>query len=110
MVNDGTELFGAMSGNGFEELAVYDEDSNGWIDENDSIYEDLMIWVKDQAGENQLFAIGQKGVGAIYLGSVQSSFDIKNDENEMLGQIKSSGVFLKEDYSVGTIQQVDLVV
>jgi hypothetical protein len=31
-------LFGPQTGNGFAELAEYDEDKNNWIDENDSIY------------------------------------------------------------------------
>ncbi len=110
VVNNGSELFGARTGNGFNELAEYDDDSNGWIDENDSIYQDLRIWVKDHAGENQLFAIGEKGIGAIFLGNVSTSFDMKTEQNELLGQVKSSGIFLREDYSVGTVQQVDLVV
>jgi hypothetical protein len=32
-VNDGSELFGPSTGDGFEKLARYDEDRNGWIDE-----------------------------------------------------------------------------
>ena len=35
IVNDGTELFGTKSGDGFADLAEYDEDGNGWIDEDD---------------------------------------------------------------------------
>ncbi len=37
-INDGSELFGTSSGDGFKDLATYDEDENGWIDENDSIF------------------------------------------------------------------------
>ena len=32
IINDGSELFGTVSGNGFADLAKYDEDGNGWID------------------------------------------------------------------------------
>ena len=46
-INDGSELFGPRTGNGFAELAAYDEDGNGWIDEADSIYERLRIWTRD---------------------------------------------------------------
>lgn len=109
-VNDGTELFGAMTGDGFTELSVYDEDGNGWIDENDTIYDKLQIWVKNNTGEDQLFAVGQKGVGAIFLGNLATSFDLKTDHNDLLGQVKSSGIFLSEELEVGTVQQVDLVV
>ncbi len=110
VVNDGTELFGASTGNGFKELGVYDDDKNDWIDENDSIYNDLQIWVKNHDGDDQLFALGKKGIGAIYLGNITTSFDIKNEDNEMLGKIRSSGIFLTEDYGVGSLQQIDLVV
>lgn len=41
VINDGSELFGPQSGDGFAELAGYDEDNNGWIDENDAIFAKL---------------------------------------------------------------------
>ena len=31
-INDGTELFGTRSGNGFQDLSAYDTDHNGFID------------------------------------------------------------------------------
>ena len=36
-INDGKELFGTASGNGFGDLAAYDQDNNGWIDEKCSM-------------------------------------------------------------------------
>ena len=33
VINDGSELFGTKSGDGFADLAAYDADGNGWIDE-----------------------------------------------------------------------------
>lgn len=107
-INDGSELFGPKTGNGFEELANYDEDGNGWIDENDSVFDSLKIWTKDEHGNDDLFAIGEKGIGALYLGNISTPFDIKNQENELLGQVRSSSIYVKEDGTVGTIQQIDL--
>lgn len=109
MVNDGSELFGPATANGFAELASHDEDKNGWIDENDFIYDRLRIWTKDAAGEDHLFALGEKDVGAIYLGNVRTEFALKDSQNELLGQVRSSGVYLHESGSVGTIQQLDFV-
>ncbi|MDR3560143.1 MAG: hypothetical protein P4N59_01690 [Negativicutes bacterium] len=109
-INDGTELYGPASGNGFAELAKNDSDGNGWIDENDPIFAKLKIWTKDAAGNDQLSSLEQKGVGAIYLGNVNTSFSIKSDTNELQGQVRQSGVFLREDGSAGTVQQVDLAV
>ncbi len=110
VINDGKELFGTSSGNGFADLAKYDSDGNQWIDENDAIYENLRIWTKDADGKDQLLALGQKGIGAIYLGSVKTEFAIKDNANDLQGQIRQTGIFLKEDGAVGTVQHVDLAI
>jgi len=109
VINDGSELFGAQSGDGFADLAAYDGDGNGWIDENDDIYSQLRIWTKTADGENQLLALGAKGVGAIYLGRVETPFSIKDSSNELQGQVRATGIFLFEQGGVGTVQQLDLV-
>lgn len=110
VINEGRELFGPTTGQGFAELAVYDQDDNQWIDENDPIYANLRIWSKNAQGQDQLVALGQRGVGAIYLGQVTSPFSFKDSESTLLGQIRSSGVFLRENGTAGTIQHIDLVV
>ncbi len=108
-INDGSELFGTQSGNGFADLAAYDSDKNNWIDENDSIYDKLRIWTKDKNGNDQLFALGQKGIGAIYLGNAETKFDLNDSNNVQQGQISRTGIFLRENGTSGTIQHVDLV-
>ncbi len=108
-INDGSELFGTKSGNGFADLAAYDEDGNGWIDENDAIFKDLKIWTKDAQGNNKLIDLGQAGVGAIYLGYSSTQFSLNETEtNHTNGIIRSTGVFLKENGGAGTIQHIDL--
>lgn len=109
-INNGTELFGASSGNGFADLATLDSDNNGWIDENDAAYSQLRLWTKDAAGKDLLATLKQANVGALNLASVSTPFDLKNGANALLGQIRSSGVFLTEDARVGTIQQIDLTI
>lgn len=111
LINDGTELFGPQSGSGFGELAAYDQDGNGWIDENDPIFTQLRIWTKDDAGKDSLLALGQEGVGAIYLGNISTDFSLKTPaDNELQGQIRSTGLFLREDGTAGTVQHIDLAV
>jgi len=107
-INDGSELFGPKTNDGFSELAEYDADKNGWIDENDPIFNKLKIWTKDENGNDTLFALGQKGIGAIYLGNVSSNFDIKDSSNQMLGSVAKTGVYLNEDGKPGIIQHIDL--
>lgn len=108
IINNGQELFGVQNGNGFAQLAQYDEDGNGWIDENDAIFDHLRIWTKDSAGNDVLFALGQKSLGAICLCNIDTSFALKNDRNELNGQVSSSGIFLRENGTAGSIQQLDL--
>jgi hypothetical protein len=109
-INDGQELFGPQSGNGFNELRTYDADGNNWIDENDPVFKQLRVWTRDEKGNNTLLALGEVGVGAIYLGAVNTDFSLKNEVNDTQGQLRSTSLFLREDGSAGTIQQVDLVV
>ena len=109
IINDGSELFGPKSGNGFNELRAYDSDGNNWIDENDDVFEQLLIWTKDENGDENLFGLSDKNVGAMYLGAVSTSFDLRAN-NELQGQLKESSIYLKEDGGVGTLQEIDLVV
>ncbi|MCF0130472.1 MAG: hypothetical protein HUJ71_02030 [Pseudobutyrivibrio sp.] len=108
IVNDGSELFGARTGDGFKELAEYDEDKNGWIDEADSIFNKLFLWTKDEDGNDIKTYLKDADVGAIYLGNVNTDFSIKNAINQTNGQICSTGIYLKESGGVGTVQHVDL--
>lgn len=109
-INDGSELFGPQSGNGFNDLAEYDQDKNGWIDENDAVFDRLRIWSKDEYGNDYLFALGQKGIGAIYLGSASTEFSLNGSGNRQNGALQRTGVFLRENGSAGTVQHVDLTI
>jgi hypothetical protein len=109
-INNGSELFGPSSGRGFAELAVYDEDGNNFIDEGDSIYKQLRIWTTNEDGSTQLAALGDKNVGAIFLGHVSSPFQLKDAHNQSLGEVVNSGIYLKEDGSVGVVQEINLTV
>lgn len=107
-INDGSELFGTRNGDGFGELAIYDTDGNGWIDSNDEIFDKLRIWSKDSQGRDILVGLGVRGIGAIYLGNMATQFSVKDKNNETQAVVRQSGVYLKEDGGVGTIQQVDM--
>ena len=108
--DSGNELFGAKTGNGFAELAKYDEDGNGFIDEGDSVYARLKVWVKGPDGQDQYSSLADKGVGAIYLGAIDTEFSYKDASNELQGKLRSSSIYLNESGGVGAVQQIDLVV
>ena len=108
-INDGSELFGTKSGDGFRDLSDYDSDHNGWIDEGDAVFGRLKIWYKDGEGSEKLISLKEAGIGAIYLGNADTEFSDKNAVTGALnGVIRKTGIFLKENGNVGTLQHVDL--
>ncbi len=111
IINDGSELFGTKSGDGFRDLAAYDTDKNGWIDEGDEVFHDLAVWTKDEDGEDKLISLKDADVGAIYLQSNNTEFSLNDaNTNEANAIIRKTGVFLKESTGeVGTVQHIDLV-
>jgi len=110
-INDGSELFGTKSGDGFADLAKYDEDGNGWIDEADEVFKDLTIWTLNAEGEKVQISLKEADVGAIYLGKASTEFSMKNDTDHATnGIVRSTGIFLKESGGAGTVQHIDLAV
>ncbi len=109
VINDGGELFGPKSGNGFADLAEYDEDGDGWIDEDDDVWSKLKVWCKDETGKDVLLSLRESGVGAICLQNQATDFTLNNAENVSQGYLRSTGIFLYENGNVGTVQHLDLV-
>ena len=107
-INDGSELFGTKSGDGFEDLSAYDEDGNGWIDENDDVWNKLKIWVQDANGNSKLYSLAEQGVGAICLQNVSTEFGQRGSNGEVNAAIRNTGIFLYENGTAGTIQHLDL--
>lgn len=105
-IDDGSELFGPRTDSGFGELREYDSDRNGWIDENDAVFNSLRIWQKDDSGNDKLLALGEVGIGAIYLGHVSTEFTLR--QLEVQGRIRDSGIFLKESGQAGILQEIDM--
>ena len=108
VINDGSELFGTKSGDGFADLAKYDSDGNGWIDEGDEIFERLRVWTKDENGNDTLINLKDADVGAICLGRVGTQFALNDRFNHTNAFMRSSGIFLRESGKVGTLAQLDL--
>ncbi len=109
IINDGSELFGPSTGFGFEELAAYDLDNNDWIDENDDIFDQLILWESAESGM-QLTRIKEAGIGAIYLAGVESSFDLTTDENELWARVGKTSIALTEEGDVLPVQELDYTV
>jgi len=109
-VNDGRELFGAQSGDGFADLAAFDQDGNRWIDEGDAVFSRLGLWLDAGLSGGRLVSLKDLGIGAIALDAVATSFDQKAMDQTLLARLRQSGVWLGEDGRAGLVQQLDLAV
>jgi len=109
-IDDGNELFGALSGNGFAELAHYDENQDGVIDESDSVFSKLRLSNLDAQGGMQLISLTEQRVGAIFLANLDASFNVLDGNDEITGIVRKNGLFLQDDFTPGLIQHIDIVV
>ena len=108
--DNGNELFGPATGNGFNELSRLDRDGNGWIDENDPDYTRLFVWSGNDSEAAEFTPVKEKGIGALSLNNVNTEFSVKDSNNKLLGQVRRTGIYLSENQSPGTVQQIDLTV
>lgn len=112
-IDNGRELFGPGTGNGFAELAAYDRDGNDWIDEADPVFQQLQVWTPSAdgaEGAGNLRTLADAGVGALPTHAVATPFALRTADNASLGTVGSTSAYLREDGSVGTVQQVALTV
>jgi hypothetical protein len=107
-IDNGGEMFGPATGNGFGELASYDKTGKGWIDSSNPVFDKLKVLTKNQDGTDNLQSLSSLGIGAISVNGISTPFDIKNQDNSLKGAVRSTGVFLREDGTAGTVQQIDL--
>ena len=63
----------------------------------------------DAQGGQTLATLKDCGIGAIYLDPLETPFELHGPANELQGRVRASGVFLKEDGTPGSLQQLDLV-
>ncbi|MCG8564280.1 MAG: hypothetical protein MI747_04270 [Desulfobacterales bacterium] len=109
-INDGGELFGPATGHGFAELATHDLDGNQWIDENDPIFNELLIWNPSTDPDQPLTRLKDAGIGAISLAAVDTPFDLRDNQGNIQARIKRSSVALEENGGVRPVQEMDYIV
>ena len=109
VADDGSELFGPQSGNGFADLAKLDGDGNRWIDEADAAYADLKLWRVDGEGNGHVESLADAGIGALSTQYAETPFTLK-ENGTVVGQVRGSGVWLGEQGGAGSVRQIDLAV
>jgi hypothetical protein len=105
--DDGRELFGPGSGNGFAELARLDEDGNRWIDAGDSAYANLKLWRLDADGQQATLSLAEAGIGALSTQYEDTPFTIR-ENGKTVGQMRGSSVWLGEESGAGIVRQIDI--
>ena len=113
-IDNGTELFGVQSGNGFADLATLDQDGNGVLDEGDNQFAQLRLYRPGEA----LLTLGDKKIGAIFLQNTATQFThlgtnpaTTKDATQVEQSpavLRQTGLYLTEDGKAGTVQQLDL--
>lgn len=105
--DNGSELFGPETGNGFAELARLDSDRNGWIDEGDPAFADLRLWQGMEEDRQLVRRLDEAGVGALATLAAETPFALK-EHGEQVGQMRSSSVWLGETGGAGVVRQIDV--
>jgi len=127
-IDNGTELFGSSTANGFDILSFYDGRSggnyytdpsggaidysqvNGVIDANDPIYNHLQVWRDlNQDGvsqANELMSLADAGITQINLSFHAPDADTELNAELSGNQIRQVGSFGKQDGSSSTIADV----
>ena len=107
-IDDGSELFGARSGDGFGELASLDQDGNGVLDAADASFVTLRLYRPGEA----LLTLGEQQIGAIFLQTANTPFQhlggIDSASEQSPAVLRQTGVYLTEEGKAGTLQQIDL--
>ena len=105
-IDDGSELFGPQSGNGFADLANYDDNGDGQIDKQDAVFSSLKVWRPD----GQFLAIAEVGIESVSLFSELDEKMLRNNEGKLLGIAQRTGEFTRSNGQGGTVQHIDMVI
>lgn len=105
-VNNGSELFGPRTGQGFAELAKFDDNGNGFIDPGDDIWQYLYLWRPKQ----DLLSMTEAKLGAFSVSSVETPMPLLDKQQQKNGEIQRSGLAFTDDAKPVLVQQIDLVV
>jgi len=67
VIDGATELFGDSNGyqHGFAELAAYDDNQDGKIDQSDAIYDQLQLFSLDKNSQQQLSGLSESNIASI---------------------------------------------
>lgn len=96
-IDNGSELFGDQNGsaNGYIDLATYDDNQDGLIDDNDAIYSQLQLLFNNN-GELRMSSLEESGIKSISLDYSNTSIAINTYDS-----IAQMGRYEKDDGTSG---------
>jgi len=106
-IDDGSEIFGALTGEGYAELKHFDDNGDELISADDSVWKNLTLWRPGDAGVGQ--SLDAAKIQAIGLQSIASPFVLTGIDGESLGQVRKTGFFVADD-QLKVSQQIDYFV
>ncbi|WP_339723649.1 hypothetical protein [uncultured Paraglaciecola sp.] len=105
-IDNGLELFGAQTGQGFTELAELDDNHNDLIESDDSLFDQLSLW----DGQQTLQSLAEGGIRAIALNAANTPFTFTDHLGNATAQIRQTSVFITDNNRLGAVHQVDIAV
>lgn len=102
-IDSGKELFGDQNGaaTGFGELAKFDDNRDGWINDQDPIYGSLKVWREitrnGRTDDGELQSLSDVGIAAINLAHEESNLTSSGNKVARVGE------FVRADGSKGRV-------
>jgi len=108
--DNGNELFGPTTGQGFTELAQLDSNNNGFIDPDDQQFEQLYLWQPngDIDQIEQLLSLAEAKIQAISLSAISTPFDFYDQQGEIQAQLRLSSFAISESGNGRGVHQIDV--
>jgi hypothetical protein len=120
-VDNGGELFGPTTNNGFSELAQLDSNNNGFFDNQDDKYSQIYIWQPKQTKPNSneqspnkqnLVSLSQAGIKAISLNAITTQFNFRDQSKDNKGEINArltqTSFAISENNKTLGVHQIDV--
>ena len=107
-VDDGGELFGPKSGNGFTDLSALDSNENGFIDREDEEFSSLRLWQINSSGVEQWQSLSDTDIEAISLNSTPTPFNFYDKNDQLQAQLTRTSVALTDKGVSYGVHQVDV--
>ncbi|MBL4942539.1 MAG: hypothetical protein JKY81_12870 [Colwellia sp.] len=108
--DDGSELFGPQTGQGFAELARLDSNNNGFIDAEDKDFERLYLWQPnaDNSQTERWLSLQEAKIQAISLSAISTPFDFYDQQGQLQAQLRQSSFAISDEGYGRGVHQVDV--